>query len=75
MLEHGWSVKDTQAAVERVKSVFAARPATLDSIEALAYAPVSGRFVRILTKQSRNPCFATQPTVANITGLTRIYGN
>ena len=27
MLEHGWSVKDTQAAVERVKSVVAARPA------------------------------------------------
>jgi site-specific DNA-methyltransferase (adenine-specific) len=27
LLEHGWSVKDTQAAVERVKSVVAARPA------------------------------------------------
>lgn len=27
LLEHGWSVKDTQAAVERVTSVVAARPA------------------------------------------------
>lgn len=26
LLEHGWSVKDTQAAVERVKSVIVARP-------------------------------------------------
>lgn len=29
LLEHGWSVKDTQAAVERVQSVVVARPAWL----------------------------------------------
>lgn len=46
MLEHGWSVKDTQAAVERVKSVVAARPAWFQAALPVARIAIEPSFAK-----------------------------
>lgn len=46
LLEHGWSVKDTQAAVERVQAVVTARPAWLKTPTPVARVAIEPSFAK-----------------------------
>lgn len=68
MLEHGWSVKDTQAAVERIKTVQAARPAWLKTPTPLARVAIEPSFAKTVqsTLTSMADCHARLPDVVTL---------
>ena len=68
MLEHGWSVKDTQAAVERIKSVLAARPAWLKSATPLTRIAIEPSFAKTVLSalSTLSACWGRLPESATI---------
>jgi len=68
MLEHGWSVKDTQAAVERVQSVVAARPGWLKTPTPVARVAIEPSFSKTVlsTLAMLSDCCARLPELVTL---------
>lgn len=68
LLEHGWSVKDTQAAVERVLAVEQLRPSWLKTPTPLARVAIEPSFAKTVqsTLTSMADCHARLPDVVTL---------